>query len=368
MSVPPPLSVLLPVRDGAPFLDEALRSLTEQSFADFEIVAVDDGSRDATAEILEDRARRDLRMRVLHQEASGIVAALERARREARGAILARMDADDVAHPDRFRLQMDLLASDPALAAVGSRIRYFPRDAVRDGARRYEAWINATAAPDEVERDLFIECPLAHPTFFMRAEAVDAVGGYRDRGWPEDYDLILRLWRGGGRFAKVPRVLLEWREGPRRLSRTHARYGEEAFRRCKVHHLKAAFFQGAGEPGGPEPGGPAFGASPLRPPRAPAARGGVPRGVVLWGAGPVGKGLSRELRRAGIAVRAFAEVDPRKLGQEIHGAPVLDQEGALGLEGVLHLAAVGQPGARETLRSLLAEAGLREMWDFVVMA
>jgi hypothetical protein len=325
------------VRDGARHLPEAVASLQAQTDPDFEVLAVDDGSADDTYGILAAWAWSDRRVRPLRQEPGGIVVALERARAMARGRWLARMDADDVSEPERFARQRALMESDPTLAVCGTHVRSFPRAEVRAGARRYEAWLNATAEPDEVARDLFVECPLAHPTFFLSADAVASVGGYRDRGWAEDYDLLLRLWRAGGRLAKVPEVLLRWREGAQRLQRTSPVYAADAFVRCKVHHLT----------------------------RSLLADG---RGVAVWGAGPVGKTFARALIDAGATVRAFVEVDPRKIGQEIHGAPVFATAEGLALGGVLHLAAVGQPGARDTLRGILAGAGLRELVDYVAVA
>ena len=247
------------------------------------------------------------------------------------------MDADDIADPTRFDLQIQLMQSDSSLAICGCEIEYFPAEKVRDGALRYQSWLNAPATPEEIEKEIFVECPLPHPAFFMRADAIEEVGGYQDLGWPEDYDLLLRVWRSGGRLGKVPAVLMQWREAPERLSRIDKRYSLDAFRRCKVHHLVSAF---------------------------PSAV----NGVLIWGAGRVGKGLSRELAQVGVPVIAYAEVSPRKIGQNIHGAPVLDADEALRLKDVLHLASVGQEGARQTLRNLRSGAGYRELENFVAMA
>lgn len=333
----PVISVLMPVRDEEAHLDEAIASVVEQSFADFELILVDDGSADGTAEILSSWVRQDPRIRTIRQEPRGIVAALEAARAIARGRFLARMDGDDLSLPDRFEKQLSLMRSEPEFVVCGSGIEYFPAPLVRDGARRYAKWINATVTPQQIATEIFIECPLPHPTLFLRADALDEIGGYRDRGWPEDYDLVLRLWRAGGKLGKVPETLLRWREGSHRLSRVDSRYSASAFRRCKVHYLKSTLLKGR-------------------------------QGVVVWGAGPVGKALSKDLRAEGARLVAFVEVDPRKIGQEIHGVPVIGAEDAVGMDGVLHLAAVGQEGARDRIREVCSGAGLSELEDFVAIA
>jgi len=337
MTVSPPLSVLLPVRNGEGVVRRALESLSRQTFSDFEVVVVDDGSTDGTGEILQSLAREDNRIRVFPREPMGIVPALEFARAQAGGRYLARMDADDGAFSERLQSQMDLMASDRRIVLCGTGVVYFPRERVREGALRYESWINGLSTHDALVRDLFVECPIPHPTFLLRSEVMELVGGYREMGWPEDYDLVLRLWEGGGRFGKVPEVLLRWREGEERLSRTHSAYSEDAFRRCKVHFLL----------------------------RTHLRKG---RGVVVWGAGPVGKTFARELVAQGGTLLAFVDLDPRKVGQEIQGVRVILPDEALLLPGAFSVAAVGKAGGREEIREALRKAGRVELEDFVVVA
>jgi glycosyltransferase involved in cell wall biosynthesis len=332
----PALSVLLPVRDAAATLDEALSSLAEQTFGDFEIVAVDDGSVDATPDVLARWSTRDRRLSVVRTESRGIVSALRQACAQASAPLLARMDADDISESRRFERQVALLQARPEIAACGTLVRYFPDAALRDGARAYEGWINSLIASEEIERDLFVECPIAHPTLMIRRDVLEAVGGYRDVPWPEDYDLILRVAAAGGRMAKVPETLLRWREGEGRLSRTDPRYSEDAFRRLKVRYL--------------------------------APRLSSRAGVVVWGAGPVGKAFARELVTAGQPLRAFVEIDPRKVGQRIHGVPVVAPDGLARFRDAFVVAAVSGPSARAEIRSHLHAAGWREGAEFVAVA
>ncbi len=352
----PRLSILLPCRDAAEHLGGAIASLEAQTFTDYEVLAVDDGSTDGTASVLEAWAARDRRVRVIRTPRRGLVPALAAALEAARGELVARMDADDVAEPERLARQVALLDARPDVVACGTQVRYFPRAAVRDGARRYERWLNSLVEPEELARDIFVECPIAHPALVARRAAVLEVGGYRDPGWPEDYDLVLRLWAAGGRLANVPEVLLHWRERADRTSRTDPRYSADAFRRCKVHFLRRTLL-------GAAPGGAADGPA--------AERAGSPaaaRPAVVWGAGPVGKRFARELLRQGVPVAAFVDLDPRKIGQEVHGAPVVAPAEIGRFRGALARAAVGAPGARDEIRSALAAAGWREGDDFVAVA
>ena len=326
----PRVSVILPVRDEEEFLLECLESLSAQTLSDFEVIVVDDGSTDASAAIAEEHARVDSRFRVVRQEPAGMVAASERARTEARAPLVARMDADDVALPERLELQVAAIEEE-GLAAVGGQVEYFPEPT--DGMRSYAVWLNSLVTVEAALRDLWVECPLPGPGLTARAE----LASYRDRGWPEDYDLVLRIWESGGRFRNVDRLVHRWRDHPQRLTRTRPEYSLAAFRRCKVHFLRRTLLAGG-------------------------------RPAVVWGAGPTGKAFARELLAAGTPLAAFVEVDPRKLGKRIHGAPVVSVERAADFPGSLALGAVSGPEGRARVRDLAAGLGHVEGKDFVAVA
>ncbi len=332
-----PLAVLLPVRDAESTLERALASLWRQTHREFEVMAVDDGSTDGSRRILNAHARRESRLRVLDGGGRGLVAALELARAGTDAPFLARLDADDICHPDRFRLQLEYLREHPRTGAVGSRVAMFPRRDLGPGWRRYERWLNGLVTPEDHAREIFVESPLAHPSVVMRAEAAAEVGGYRDVGWAEDYDLWLRLHAAGWDLAKVARPLLAWRQSSGRLSLVSPRYRPEAFLAARAHFLA----------------------------RHPALAGGR---VALWGAGRTGRRLARLLSPQGVRITRFYDVDPRKIGRNVEGRPVrpwteLDRPGDAPL-----LVAVGAPGARALIRPEATRRGYREGIDLLFVA
>ncbi len=188
------ISLLLPCYNAARYLSDCLASLETQTLRDFEVLAVDDGSTDDTGLLLHAWAKCDARVRVLAPGRVGLVQSLRLAAHTAEGQFIARMDADDVADPQRLQQQQSFLQERPDVAACGTGVRYFPREQVRAGALAYERWLNGLHEPAQLAQDIFVECPIGHPTLMVRRNIFEAVGGYQDYGWPEDYDLILRLW------------------------------------------------------------------------------------------------------------------------------------------------------------------------------
>jgi glycosyltransferase involved in cell wall biosynthesis len=332
----PRVSVLLPVRDAARTLGACLDSLFAQTLRDFELVAVDDGSRDASVRALAEA--RDPRLRLLDSGGRGLSAALNAGLGATRAPLVARMDADDVAHPERLERQLRRMDADPELDVLGCRVRLLRDGVERDGGmRRYVAWQNRLLDDAAIRRDLLVESPLVHPSVMLRREKLLALGGYTEVPVPEDYELWLRGAAAGWRFGKCPEVLLDWRDGPDRLTRRDPRYGPERFRRLKLEALERGPLDGR-------------------------------RGVVVWGAGPIGKGWGRALRERGHPLLAFVEVAPRRLGQRICGAQVIPVAAAAGYPEALHLAAVGQPGARDRIRRAARRLGLREGRELVAVA
>jgi glycosyltransferase involved in cell wall biosynthesis len=310
--------------------------VARQRDGDWECVVVDDGSRDATLAVARAFAARDPRFVVVSAPHAGIVAALNRGLAHCRGGLVARMDADDWMHRDRLALQRAALAADADLAAVGTHVRLFPRRALGTGLRQYEQWLNGIDCTDRVRAEAFVECPVAHPTLLLRRPVLEALR-YRDAGWPEDYDLVLRLLVGGHRVGIVPRRLVGWRVRAESLTRTSPRYAIERFAACKAAFIAAGFLGGSDE-------------------------------YVLWGYGHTGRGLRRALLAHGKQPTHVVEVHPGRLGNRIHGAPVITPDELVALGDRPVVVSVAREGPRGEVRAWMARHGRREMVDYVCAA
>jgi glycosyl transferase family 2 len=208
----PRVSVVMPVHNGGRYLEHAVESILGQTFADFEFVVVDDGSTDSTAEALCRYQAADPRVRVIHQEQAGLVASLNRGCGQARAAYIARMDADDIAFPDRFARQVEFLDRHPAVAVVGSAIVR-----VDAAGREIKRNVCPTTHAAIVEALREYTC-FTHPSVMLRAEALAAVGGYRAAyRAAEDYDLWVRLSERY-ELANLPEPLLYYRVFPGQVS------------------------------------------------------------------------------------------------------------------------------------------------------
>jgi len=201
----PPVSVLLPVRNGQAYLAAAIASVLAQDHADFELLVVDDGSTDATPAILAEAAAADPRLRIL-RGGDGLVAALNSGLDAATAPWIARMDADDLAHPQRLRMQLRAAHDAPETVVFGSAYRMI--DSVGRPLRVVHEPLTPAAIAEELPRR---NC-LAHPTVLLRRDAVLAIGGYRP-AFPqaEDYDLWLRLAEHHP-LSNLPEVLLDYRQ------------------------------------------------------------------------------------------------------------------------------------------------------------
>jgi glycosyltransferase involved in cell wall biosynthesis len=334
----PVVQIVLPVYNAADTLARALDSLIAQTCEKWECIAVDDGSNDASPEILDEYRRQDGRFNVIRIPHAGIVAALNTGIAHCSTPLTARMDADDESLPGRLERQMDYLGTHPEIGVVSCLVEHKKTGGRQQGYEEYVTWTNSLVTPEDHFLNRFIESPLAHPTVMFRRVLTEYIGTYRERPyWPEDYELWLRWMHDGVKFAKVPEVLYRWTDIPHRLSRSDPRYSVDAFYACKIDYLVE----------GPLAHTPSIG---------------------IWGAGRTTRKRIELLESYGYTIEFYVDIDPKKIGQSIHDVPVIAPEELQEMPDIPLLACVGSRGAREDIRRRLKETRYTEGENFWCMA
>ncbi|MCC5847521.1 MAG: glycosyltransferase [Verrucomicrobia bacterium] len=330
----PTVSILLPVRNAVHTLPDAVASLRAQTFPDWELLMVNDGSTDDTDACMNAMASGDPRIQVIHQPPLGLVTALNRAAEMANAPLIARMDADDLCHPQRLERQVAALHSEPGLGVVACRIAFGGDRRRNRGYAEHVDWVNRILTPEDHRLNRFVESPVAHPSVMWRREVQQTYGVYRDGPFPEDYELWLRWMHAGVAFRKLPETLLTWNDPPDRLSRTDIRYTVQAFYEVKCDYLARIL---------------------------PADRP-----LVLWGAGRVTRRRFDTLRNTRGPFAGYVDISPAKIGRKIDGTPVLSP--AEIPHNALILVGVAARGARDQIESHLRATGRLPGQDYWLCA
>ncbi len=214
----PAVSVNIAIFNTRPFLAESINSILAQSFQDFELIIVDDGSTDGSLKVLREFAEQDARIKLFEQSNQGVAIARNLALRHSKGRYIAVMDSDDIALPDRLQIQKDYLDTHPDIDAIGSQWLMLDKDGNRIGID-YHA-----TDPLTINALMYNHYALHHPTTMIRRNAMEAIGGYNEEHGRlcVDYDLFMRMQCNGSLFANLPKVLFAWRLIPSSITHSKA--------------------------------------------------------------------------------------------------------------------------------------------------
>lgn len=202
---PPRVSVIMPVYNTELYLKEAVDSILEQTFEDFELIAINDGSKDKSSAILDRYAAIDSRVRVIHQENQGLVATLNRGIDAARGEYIARMDADDISFPRRFEQQVAVLDEQPDVVLVAGGFE------IIDEENEFLYREVIPAHDRDIKRSMLLRNPIAHGSVMFRRQACLDAGKYSNEHGPtEDFELWVRL-AAYGKFVGLEQTIFRWR-------------------------------------------------------------------------------------------------------------------------------------------------------------
>lgn len=326
----------MPVFNAEDTLAECLDSIFLQTLQDFEIIAVNDFSTDRSVEIL--RSYHDSRIHVVDNQNKGIVSALNSGLKLCQSDFVARMDADDLMYAQRLEKQFDVLSNKPDITLCATQVRKFPEKIIKRGYIEYMRWQNACLTRQDIQNQIYIESPFAHPSVMFRKSRVAELGAYSDGEFPEDYELWLRLFHAGESMMKLDEVLVDWRESDSRLSRTSSRYSKAAFEKLRAEYL-------------------------VKDKRLHN------RNIVFWGAGRKTRQRAQYLIDQGIDPVAWLDIDRKKVGNDYHGAKTFLPDWLMRQEKkpfVLNY--VRNHGARDFCRQYLDEAGYVMGIDYLDVA
>ena len=324
----PRVSVLLPFHNAAETIAECIESILVQSLEQIEIIAVNDFSNDDSMRIL--RSCNDQRIKIIDAQNRGLVSALNTGLARCAAPLVARMDADDIMYADRLLKQYRYLRSHHDVVLVASRVRKFPEASLRNGYREYMRWQNSVLSAEDINNQIYIESPFAHPSVMFQRDSVIAAGAYRQGAFPEDYELWLRLSHAGFRMEKLPEVLLDWRESDQRLSRVSQNYSRDAFDGIRAEYLARD-------------------------------RRISDRPIAFWGAGRKTRRRVQRLFDNGYTAAVWIDIDPRKIGNRIQGVEVVEpdwlRQASLNGTKPFVLNYVTNHGARDITRHYLDRIG-----------
>ncbi len=315
------VSVLLPVKNQEEFIERAVESVYSQTFDDFELIAVDDGSSDSTGYILNRLKSKYGFTLITHKKNLGIVKALNNALGKAKGKYIARMDGDDLMLPKRLESQWLFLENNPDISLCGTLVEIFKeykpvdvhcgcrikapdmdlnkalklieeKNRVSEGAKIYEKWNNSLITHEQMFDNLYVDCPIVHPTFFGRRELFEGLGGYKDTGYAEDYDFVFRAIFSGYKLGKVPKVLLRWRDHENRETRTN-----KNLKKDRLFFQKAYFFSKFDKRS--------------------------EKGVYVVGVGKFGKKLIGALKTYNVKIKGVLDFSGKRKGCKVRGIEVV---------------------------------------------
>jgi glycosyltransferase involved in cell wall biosynthesis len=335
--MPPIIDILLPYRNAETTLPACLESIARQTMDSWRLIAIDDGSTDASASLLAEFTRVFPHTIRRSTGGTGLVSALNLGLHHATAPLVARMDADDTMMPSRLAKQAQLLTDQPDIGVASCLVEEHGYTA---GFTHYLQWSNRLVDPASIATARFIESPMVHPSVCFRRALVDRYGGYRDGDFPEDYELWLRWMDHGVSFAKVGEPLLRWSDHDNRLTRTDPRYRVEAFFDIKAQYL--ARWLKRHNP---------FGLH-----------------VWVWGAGYATRRRVRRVCEFGIMIDRLIDIDPRKVGSTNRDGQVVSPDALPGPKHNFVLAAVGTRGARELITESLEARGYRVGISYLCIA
>ncbi len=326
------ISIVMPVKNTSKYLAICINSILSQTYQNWELIAVNDGSSDNSFEILSSYANQDKRIKTLQNTGEGIIDALRLAYKNSYGYFITRMDSDDVMPPDKLEVMINsLLLKKEGNIALGL-VNYFSETGISEGYRKYEEWINQLTCKGENYKELYKECVIASPCWMVYRTDFEKCGAFNTNIYPEDYDLVFRFYEHNLKCIPSNKILHLWRDYPTRTSRTHEHYADSSFIEIKVYYfLKLNYIH--------------------------------TRPLVVWGAGKKGKLTAKLFIRNKIPFFWICD-NPKKIGKVIYNQKLLAVTALDFIKNSQSIITVANPNAQKEIKNYLEQRNCQSMEDY----
>ncbi len=326
------VSILIPFKNTGRFLGECIASIQDQTYSQWEVLAVDDHSSDNSRIVLASFAEKDPRIQLLSNKGKGIITALRTAYEASSGSFITRMDSDDIMKPGKIGSMVSSLQTyGPGGIALG-KVRYFSSRGISNGYRRYEVWLNNLTHNGANFEERYKECVIPSPCWMLHREDLNKCGAFNDDRYPEDYDLAFRMYACGLCCLPSEDVLHLWRDYDTRTSRTSEHYAQNYFLDLKIYYFLKLDWD-------------------------------ADRPLVIWGAGNKGKTIAKLLTKHKVAFYWVCD-NPNKIGKEIYGQILSSYTEIEKMKDPQSIITVANAKAQRQIRSFLGKNSQKDMNDF----
>ena len=281
------ICILIPFKNTEAFIGGCLKSIIDQTYTHWELIIIDDNSTDNSFSVVDDFAKNDERITLLKNSGSGIIDALQLAFKTSSGALITRMDSDDLMQPNKLEvLAGNLLNHGKGYLSVGL-VNYFSAEGIKAGYKSYEIWLNTLTKKGTNFSEIYKECVIPSPCWMIHRTDLIACDAFNPNKYPEDYDLAFRFYKHDFKCIPCDVVLHDWRDYGHRTSRTDAHYAENHFIPLKLDYFLELDYNSK-------------------------------KTLVVWGAGNKGKFIAKSLVEKNMEFEWICD-NPKKIGKDIYG-------------------------------------------------
>lgn len=329
----PLVSILIPFKNTEAFIKACLVSVLNQTYANWELLIVDDASSDSSAKIVKEFAKNDDRITLLTNPGTGIIDALRFAFKHSKGTFITRMDSDDIMHANKIKvLVTHLLKYGKQHVAIGL-VNYFSEEGIKEGYKKYEIWLNNLTKAGRNYSEIYKECVVPSPCWMVHRNDLIACDAFNPNTYPEDYDLAFRFYKHQYKCIPCDTVIHDWRDYSSRTSRTHEHYAENHFIDIKLHYFLELDYN-------------------------------PNKSLVVWGAGNKGKTIAKILIKKAIPFEWICD-NPNKIGRDIYGHILKPFNALKDIQNPQSIITVANKEAQIEIKNYMDTLSMKNIYDYV---